>query len=94
MGTKRERKTHPTRQRITAEAVALFREATQRQSQYLRCVRGQIPACPQRVHCTNCARYLELSRALDVELHIPPWDPDPLMDDCVLRDDLKHANET
>lgn len=79
MATKRKRVNRLPGQRVTATVVDTYREAMPLQGKYHDCMFAD--KCPEGLtdrHCADCLRYLELSRNLDRELGIKPWEIGPL----------------
>lgn len=67
--------------RITAQAVATFREERATAGTYAACTAGGNCAAPgARAHCEACTWPLDARRTLHTELGLRPWPPDPL--DC------------
>ncbi len=78
MGSKRTRVSRNLGQRVTPAAIEYFREALPLQDKYFRCTHGGKIICRLKAHCDDCARYLELSCQLQLELLLKPWDTNPL----------------
>jgi hypothetical protein len=68
-----------TRSRVTDEARAVFAEAVTLQGIYHNCISNNIcRSTSLNQHCTECAKYLDLSRKLGSLLGIKPWETSPL----------------
>ena len=65
--------------KITAEAVAAFREAQVTEATYTACLRGE--QCNGKKvgdHCPTCRRYLTARTDLHRALGLRPWQPSPM----------------
>tara|TARA_R110002096_G_scaffold5809_1_gene26780 strand:- start:5101 stop:5448 length:348 start_codon:yes stop_codon:yes gene_type:complete len=79
MPTKRKRKNRLIGRRLTAEVVAIYSDAEKLRGKYEDCLTSsKCPEGSKTKHCDDCLRFLELSRELDRELGIKPWQVSPL----------------
>ena len=82
MPTNRTRIKRAVRSRVTDEARAIYAEALELQDMHRDCIRGV--ACGSAsigTHCSECLKYIDLSRELGRLLGVKFWEVSPLRAD-------------
>jgi hypothetical protein len=93
MPTNRVRIKRAVRSRVTDEARAIFTDALKLQATYHDCISKDI--CRSTTvgrHCTECAKYINLSRELGTLLGVRPWETSPLGADTETPPDWLNNN--
>ena len=79
MPTNRVRIKRAVKSRATDEARAIYRDALNCKSVYWGCDRGVACRSSSEIkHCSECGKYVNLSRELGDLLGLKPWETSPL----------------
>jgi len=93
MPTNRTRIKRAARSRVTDEARAIYADALKLQGRYWDCISKDV-CCSTSVgrHCTDCDKYINMSRELNRLLGIKPWETSPLGTDSKTPPDYMRNN--